>query len=262
LVTSGSYVGSTLSQLWQTHREAFGNVDSEVFPLLVKIIDAKADLSIQVHPNDDYAKANENGSLGKTECWYILDCDEDATIVIGHYAKSKQELTDMIQHNEWDKLIRELPIKKGDFFQIEPGIVHAIKAGTMILETQQNCDITYRLYDYGRLQDGKPRELHIDKSIDVIDCPQRDVTALRKITKLEGARVDQLIACESYTVNLIEVTSKQKFTQEEPFTIMSVVEGEGMIDGTKIKKGDHFIMLYGYGDYEVSGNMQMISSHI
>ena len=145
LVESGSFAGSTLSQLWQSHRELFGNVTGDVFPLLIKIIDAKADLSIQVHPDDEYARVNENGSLGKTECWYILDCDEDAKIVIGHHAKSKTLLTEMIHKNEWDNLIRVLPIKKGDFFQIEPGTVHAIKAGTLILETQQNSDITYRL---------------------------------------------------------------------------------------------------------------------
>jgi mannose-6-phosphate isomerase/beta-glucosidase len=261
-IATGSFAGSTLSQLWESHRELFGNVTGDVFPLLIKIIDAKADLSIQVHPDDEYAKTNENGSLGKTECWYILDCDEDAQIVIGHHAKSKQELAKMIHENEWDNLIRILPIKKGDFFQIEPGTVHAIKAGTLILETQQNSDITYRLYDYGRLQDGKPRELHIDKSIDVIGCPHKDITAAHKLTKLDSASVDQLIACEYYTVNLIDVEEKQKFTQDKPFMILSVIEGEGMINGTKITKGDHFILPFGYGDFELSGKMRLVSSHI
>lgn len=261
-IANGEYQGLTLSQLWKDHREVFGNVAGDVFPLLIKIIDAKADLSIQVHPDDAYAKEHENGSLGKTECWYILDCDEDAKIVIGHHAKTKEELADMIHKNEWDKLIRVLPIKKGDFFQIVPGTVHAIKAGTLILETQQNSDITYRLYDYGRLQNGKPRELHIDKSIDVIGCPHKDITASHKITKLEGATIDQLISCDFYTVNSIEVNGSQTFPQTEPFTILSVVSGEGAIDGTRITKGDHFILPYGYGEYELSGNMQIISSHI
>lgn len=261
-VASGRFAQYSLSQLWESHRELFGNVDRDVFPLLIKIIDAKADLSIQVHPNDEYAKVNENGSLGKTECWYILDCDEDAKIVIGHHAKSKQELAKMVDENEWDNLIRILPIKKGDFFQIEPGTVHAIKAGTLILETQQNSDITYRLYDYGRLQDGKPRELHIKKSIDVIECPHQDITAEHKITKLDSATVDQLISCEYYTVNLINVIEKQRFTQEKAFMIMSVIEGDGMIDGSKISKGDHFILPYGYGEFELSGKMRLVSSHI
>ena len=104
--------------------------------------------------------------------------------------------------------------------------------------------------------------MHIEKSIDVIGCPHKDIIAEHKITKLEGATVDQLISCGYYTVNLIEVAGKQLFTQAKAFTIVSVVDGKGMIDGTKITKGDHFILPYGYGDYEISGNMRMVSSHI
>ena len=110
-----------LSELWKKHPEVFGNVDSDRFPLLIKIIDAKDDLSIQVHPDDDYAKVHENGSLGKTECWYILDCKENATIVIGHNARTKEELSRMIHEGKWSEFIREIPIKKGDFLQIDPG---------------------------------------------------------------------------------------------------------------------------------------------
>ena len=154
--------GMKLSELWKKHPEVFGKVDSDRFPLLIKIIDAKDDLSIQVHPDDDYAKVHENGSLGKTECWYILDCKKNATIVIGHNSRTKEELSRMIHEGKWSEFIREIPIKKGDFLQIDPGTVHAIKGGTLILETQQNSDITYRVYDYGRLSNGKPRELHID----------------------------------------------------------------------------------------------------
>ena len=170
-IKEGTYAGKTLSELWETYPNLFGNTGLDRFPLLIKIIDAKTDLSIQVHPDDAYAKVNENGSLGKTECWYVLDCDEDSSLVIGHNAKDKEELSEMIHHGKWDELIREIPVKKGDFIQINPGTVHAIKGGLMILETQQNSDITYRVYDYGRLTNGKPRELHIDKSIDVITVP-------------------------------------------------------------------------------------------
>ena len=112
------------------------------FPLLVKIIDAKDDLSIQVHPDDAYAKAHENGSLGKTECWFILDCKENATLVVGHNAKTKEELEQMIHEGRWKEFIREIPIKPGDFIQIDPGTVHAIKGGTLLLETQQSSDIS------------------------------------------------------------------------------------------------------------------------
>lgn len=261
-IINGNYKGYKLSKLWLDHREIFGNVNHEVFPLLVKIIDAKDDLSIQVHPDDTYAKENEDGALGKTECWYILDCDEDASIVIGHHAKSKDELREMISKNAWSDLIRILPIHKGDFFQIEPGTVHAIKKGTLILETQQNSDITYRLYDYGRLQNGKPRELHLNKSIDVIRCPHVDIKTNRDKTEYPNAMKEHLVTCPYYTVNKIEIDGKQEFTQEEPFTLISVIEGSGDIDGTPIHKGDHFIIPSSYGTYQLTGNLQLIASHI
>jgi mannose-6-phosphate isomerase/beta-glucosidase len=261
-VKNGEYKGENLSSLWKNHRELFGGINGEVFPLLIKIIDAKADLSIQVHPDDEYASRYENGSLGKTECWYVLDCDEDGKIVIGHNAKNKEELKEMIAEHRWNELIHELPIKKGDFFQIDPGTVHAIKAGTVILEAQQNSDITYRLYDYDRLSEGKPRELHIDKSIDVIKCPHVDFSTKRKETVLEHAILEELVVNKFYTVNKLTVTGKQNFNQNEPFTILSVIEGLGMIDGIEIVKGDHFILPAGYGEYCIDGNLQVITSTI
>ena len=130
------YSGKTLSELWSNNKELWGRAgEAEVFPLLTKLISAETDLSIQVHPDDEYAKAHENGSLGKTECWYIVDAKEDATIVIGHNAKDKAELHKYIENKDFLGLIREIPVKKGAFFFIEPGTVHAIKGGTIILET-------------------------------------------------------------------------------------------------------------------------------
>jgi mannose-6-phosphate isomerase/beta-glucosidase len=261
-VENGTYKGEKLSRLWQEHRELFGNAKGDTFPLLIKIIDAKADLSIQVHPDDAYAKVNENGSLGKTECWYILNCDDDGKIIVGHNANSKEELKQMIDERKWDELIRVLPISKGDFFQIEPGTVHAIKAGTLILETQQNSDITYRLYDYDRLSDGKPRELHLDKSIDVITCPHKSQSTDSKSITLPQAVIEELVSCEFYTVNKVTVNGQETLQQTEPFTILSVIEGNGELDGTPINKGDHFILPFGYGSYQLKGSLQLITSHI
>ncbi len=261
-VRGGEFDGMSLSTLWKERRDLFGGVEGDVFPLLVKIIDAKDDLSIQVHPDDAYAAEHENGALGKTECWYILDCDEDAQIVIGHNAKDKEELQEMIAQERWNELIRVLPIKKGDFFQINPGTVHAIKKGTLILETQQSSDVTYRLYDYGRLQNGKPRELHIQKSIDVIRCPYQESLEGRKTQKLTCGELTTLVSCRFYTVYRLSVNGREELTQTEPFTIMSVIEGSGSIDGTPVKKGDHFILPAGFGTYEAEGDMTVILSHL
>ena len=262
-VKDGVYAGMTLSQLWEKEPGLFGDTGLDRFPLLIKIIDAKTDLSIQVHPDDAYAKVNENGSLGKTECWYVLDCDEDSSLVIGHNATSKEELADMVHSGRWDELIREIPVKKGDFIQIDPGTVHAIKGGLMILETQQNSDITYRVYDYGRLTDGKPRQLHIKQSIDVITVPAKPVEeSIIQVGELPADKMNLLISCSYYKVWKLDVTVPVTVNQEYPFLIMSVIDGEGLADGHMLQKGDHFIVPNGYGELHLQGNMQIIASTV
>lgn len=262
-IREGKYAGKKLSELWKEEPGLFGNVDIDRFPLLIKIIDAKDDLSIQVHPNDEYAKVNENGSFGKTECWYIIDCPEDASLVIGHNAKTKEELGDMIHEGKWSEFIREIPVKKGDFIQIDPGTVHAIKGGLMILETQQNSDITYRVYDYDRLSNGKPRELHIEKSIDVINVPAKSVEdSVISAANVPKNTLYQLYDCSYYKVFKLELEGKTEFEQEYPFLIMSVLEGDALLNGQHIKKGDHFILPNGYGKVELQGKLEIIASTI
>ena len=263
VVREGAYQGKTLSQLWKEEPGLFGNSDLDRFPLLVKIIDAKDDLSIQVHPDDAYAGENENGSLGKTECWYILDCPEGASLVVGHNAGSRQELQEMIEQERWGELIREIPVKKGDFIQINPGTVHAIKGGLMILETQQNSDITYRVYDYGRLTDGKPRQLHVKQSIDVITVPAPSAAdSVKSALALPENTMNELISCDYYTVWKLDVAGVMSFEQTHPFLIMSVIEGEGSVDGRRICKGDHFILPQSYGTAELRGEMTLIASSV
>ena len=263
VVREGAYQGKTLSQLWKEEPGLFGNSDLDRFPLLVKIIDAKDDLSIQVHPDDAYAGENENGSLGKTECWYILDCPEGASLVVGHNAGSRQELQEMIEQERWGELIREIPVKKGDFIQINPGTVHAIKGGLMILETQQNSDITYRVYDYGRLTDGKPRQLHVKQSIDVITVPAPSAAdSVKSALALPENTLNELISCDYYTVWTLDVAGVMSFEQTHPFLIMSVIEGEGSVDGRRICKGDHFILPQSYGTAELRGEMTLIASSV
>lgn len=260
-VSEGSFEGMTLSELWQSHPELFGNPESDRFPLLVKIIDARDDLSIQVHPDDTYARENENGSLGKTECWYILDCGEDATLVAGHNARTRQELTQMIQEGRWDELIRQVPVRKGDFIQIDPGTVHAIRGGMMILETQQSSDITYRVYDYDRLTDGKPRQLHVKQSIDVITVPAASAgESVKSAAELPANTLNELISCDYYKVWKLTVAGTFSFEQTRPFLIASVVEGQGRIGEREIKKGDHFILPDGFGTVELTGDMTLIMS--
>lgn len=262
-IRNGACQGMLLSQLYMEHRELFGDIQETEFPLLVKIIDAKEDLSIQVHPDDAYVQAHENSMLGKTECWYVMDCPEDASLVIGHHAGNREELTQMIREGRFDDLIREIPVKKGDFIQINPGTVHAIKGGFMILETQQSSDITYRVYDYNRLADGKPRELHIEQSIDVINVPDTASSeAISDASALPVNKVNLLIACEFYKVWKLSVKGSMQADLQVPFLIASVLWGSGTVDGVPVRKGDHFLLPSGYGAAALEGEMELIVSTV
>ena len=212
---------------------------------------------------DAYAKVHENGSFGKTECWYIMDAPENATLVIGHNAKTKEELASMIHEGRWNEFIREIPVKKGDFIQIDPGTVHAIKGGLLILETQQNSDITYRVYDYDRLSNGKPRQLHIEQSIDVITVPAKAVEdSVKSTEELAKNQWNELYSCGYYTVFCADVDGRLEFEQKYPFLICSVLEGDGIVASQPVKKGDHFILPSGFGNVEMQGAMRLIASTV
>lgn len=268
-IKNGVHKGQKLSEVWNTNRELFGNINGDTFPLLIKIIDAREDLSIQVHPDDNYASLNENNALGKTECWYVLDCPKDASLVIGHNAKSREELTSMIHERLWDSLINKLPVKPGDFIQINPGTIHAITSGMLILETQQNSDVTYRVYDYDRTLNGQKRELHIEKSIDVIKVPDRfdseSIIKTSKVSDCDSVPFIKLFNCDKYTVYKVQLLGQSKhceFVQNKPFMNMTVISGSGEINGNNITKGDSFIIPADYGNVEINGELEIICSSI
>lgn len=260
-VKNGRFAGMHLSEIWKNCPQLFGSDGTKEFPLLAKIIDAREDLSIQVHPDDKYANVHENGANGKTECWYILDCEEPASLVIGHNAGSKEEMAQMIEEDRWGELLREVPVQKGDFISIEPGTVHAIKGGCLIFETQQNSDVTYRLYDYGRLSNGKPRELHLEKSKDVIQVPAKATDkCIRSAAELPVNRMNLLLDCAYFSIYKIDVAGEVRLEQTEPFLAVSVLEGAGYVDEYPVKKGDHLIIPAGYGSFCLKGNMMLMAS--
>ena len=268
VVSGGAWDGMHLSELWDQHRELFGNAEGDRFPLLVKIIDAKDHLSVQVHPDDAYAAEHENGSLGKRECWYVLAVDPGTKIVIGQRAHDRAELAQMIEEGRWDDMLNLVPCHVGDFFPIEPGTVHAIQGGTLILETQQSSDVTYRVYDYDRVgDDGKPRELHIEQSLDVVDYAAQ-APASGEVTAPEVDGVTELMECPNFVVERVRVSGEKSVEQEWPFLCVSVIEGSGTVRAAaagvehEIARGTHFLAPSGCGNLLFSGNMTLVTSRL
>lgn len=264
-VINGDYEGKTLAELWDSNRELFGNQEGDVFPLLTKIIDAQNDLSVQVHPDDEYGLANE-GELGKTECWYILSADPGAEIVFGHNAQTKEEFEQLIETGQWDQLLRYVEVEAGDFFYVPSGTVHAIGSGVMVLETQQSSDTTYRFYDYDRKDaDGNLRELHIEQSIDVTTIPHKDAQPDIETQTFEHGVQKTLVSNEFFTVFEWQIEGPMSFEREGLYTLVSVVEGEGslIVDETiyNIEKGDHFLLPNEIDSWTLDGDLHLIASH-
>ncbi|MGJ7035725.1 mannose-6-phosphate isomerase [Anoxybacillus eryuanensis] len=264
-VINGPFQGKMLGELWNDHPELFGHFPADRFPLLTKILDANADLSVQVHPSDEYARTYEHGELGKTECWYIIDCKEGAELIYGHHAKTKEELRQMMEEGQWHELLRKIPIRPGDFFYVPSGTVHALCEGTLVLETQQSSDTTYRMYDYDRVdEEGNKRELHLDKALDVVTVPHVDVYYEPRVIQTTGAKITTFVQNEYFTVQKWDIEHEWVVEQTDRFLLVSVLEGKGDLctaqETYPLKKGDHFLIPYSFDCFTIQGQLQCIVS--
>ncbi len=236
------------------------------FPVLIKLIDAYDNLSVQVHPDDDYARRVEN-EYGKTECWYVLDALDSAELIYGFKEKlTADEFKEAIESNTLLDKLNRVKVKKGDFFFIEASTVHAIGRGALIAEIQQNSNCTYRVYDYGRIgKDGKPRELHIEKALDVSVCepPKYDIKPFGEEEQRKGHIFQILCEGELFSVYRYKVSESVKLiTDAKSFNHILVLEGEGKINSLKAKKGDSFFVPASFGEYEISGNIELLVTKI
>ena len=264
VIENGPYQGQTLDQLWKEHQELFGHSTEDVFPLLIKILDAEDDLSVQVHPDDVYGLKNE-GELGKTECWYIIDAKPGAEIIYGHHAQTREELAAMINEGRWDDLLTRVPVKKGDFFYVPSGTIHAIGKGIMILETQQSSDTTYRVYDYDRKDDsGQLRELHIQQSVDVTTVPAKTPDLnIQEVRKGDSAIVTYL-KTDFFNVYEWQVKGSLRFKKAAPYTLATVITGFGklVVNGEtyELNMGTSFILPNQIESWEIQGDVTIIAS--
>ena len=224
------------------------------FPVLIKFIDAKQDLSVQVHPSDEYALKNEN-SFGKTEMWYIVEAEQGAGIYLGFNRDvTQEEYETAIKENRLTELLNFYDVKAGECYFIPSGTIHAIGKGCLICEIQQNSNLTYRVYDYGRKdKDGKTRELHIEKAL--------KVTSLRKFDPI--IFTDCLGKCEYFTVEKHEINGEKEMSvNETSFQCITCVKGNGLINGKQIRQGDSYFIPANFGEYKLKGQLEIILTKI
>jgi mannose-6-phosphate isomerase len=234
----------------------------KVLPLLVKLIDAKSDLSVQVHPDDEYAMRTE-GEPGKTEMWYVIDCARGAELIYGFKEKvTSEQFAKMIKDNTLLEYVNRVRVKKGDVFFIPSGTLHAIGKGILIAEIQQNSNTTYRVYDYGRVgADGKPRELHINKAIDVTNTRPAAIPKMPQAEKHQGYCCTLLAQCKYFTAVKYDVASQAELDiDHRSFAHLMVIDGQGEIDGSASKKGDSFFIDASSGSVKINGRCSFILS--
>ncbi len=249
--------GKLLIDLLKEHPEYLGEHPLQTMdgraelPILIKFIDAKNDLSVQVHPDDDYAYEHENGSLGKTEMWYVLDAEKSASLVYGfnHDVKASQ-VRKGAETGKIEKYLNHVKIQKNDVFYIESGTVHAIGAGALICEIQESSNLTYRLYDYNRVdKDGNKRQLHIDKALEVANLKSSVMPRqpMRMLKYKNGCASELLTRCKYFQVERLLLNTEGRILPEyraeaNSFHALVVIDGCGVVcgDGFSINffKGD------------------------
>ncbi len=270
-VLNGEYVGKTICEvleMWGAPALGKSAQRFSYFPILIKLIDANQKLSVQVHPNNDYALSVE-GEYGKTEMWYVVDCEEGATLIYGFtQSLSKQEFQARIENNTLTEVCNVVPVHKGDVFFIPAGTVHAIGEGILIAEVQQNSNTTYRVSDYGRVgADGKPRELHVEKALEVTNCeiPAMPYGNIGGITVLGKNTVRQLAKCDEFSAQLLMLRERMDMCLPDSFQSLVILDGDATLrwaDGELcIRKGDSVFVPAGL-KIELCGNADILCSHV
>lgn len=271
-IENTDFKGRTLSDVLGNEGKTYlgTNCDKyENFPILIKLIDAKDNLSVQVHPDDEYALRVE-GEYGKTEAWYIMDCDEGAEIIYGFKNDiTKEEFRKSIEENTLTEYVNRVKVKKGDIFFIEAGTLHAICKGILLAEVQQNSNTTYRVYDYGRLQNGKPRELHVEKALDVTSTKALDASG-----KPMGETIDKgdyketlLTKCDIFSMKRLDIVEKAEvIADEKSFVSLVALEGNGVVmhedTCVTLYKGESLLIPAGFGKVEILGSVTVLESRV
>lgn len=242
-VAEGPYKGKNLQELYTHYPQWFNHENKKQFPLLLKILDCKDDLSVQVHPNDTYALEHE-GDLGKHEAWIVLNAQKYTRLQLGHHVTSKEAFIQSVKANSWGTLLHYYPsIQQYDYVDIPPGTLHALCSGSLILEIQQSSDVTYRVYDYNRLgKNNQKRELHLDKSLEVINVPDNE----HKIKSLDFTQINNLVPFienDKFTLYYLNKIEKYPFIlNRNKYLCGFLLKGTLNIQGKLINENTFFII--------------------
>lgn len=266
-VGNGEYEGKTLKEvIFSDKKNMLGNCNACSFPLLVKILDASDKLSVQVHPDDEYAAKHENGERGKTEMWYVIDAKPGAHLVYGlKPGTTKEDFSEAVNNNHLEDILNFVPVKKGDSFFIPSGTVHAICEGLLIAEIQQSSNTTYRVYDYNRIgKDGKKRELHVEKAKDVINYSFSPENVSKVADKYEWGCVEKLCECQFFTVLKYTSDNEVQIKSNDAFEMLVFTEGNGYIKYNGIdyefNAGDSFFIPAAIDNYSIHGKCEFLRS--
>lgn len=273
VISGGEYDGMTLEDFLKAHPEAIrrGCTEYKEFPILIKLIDARENLSVQVHPDNEYARKFE-GDNGKTEMWYIVDCDKGAELIYGFKEEiTRDEFCRAIAENTLLDKVNCVKVHKGDVFFIEPGTLHAIGKGILIAEIQQSSNVTYRVYDYGRIgADGKPRDLHIGKALDVTRLePPSAKYGQPEIVRLSDAECRPLCGCEYFSTSRYDISDCFSIDNPDVFFHILIIDGEADIcSGSEtgsimhVKKGSSVFVPAGTDAVYIKGRCSIILTTI
>lgn len=271
-IENTDFKGRTLSDVLSNEGKSYLGTNCEKyenFPILIKLIDAKDNLSVQVHPDDEYALRVE-GEYGKTEAWYIMDCDDDAEIIYGFKSDiTKEEFRKSIEENTLTDYVNRVKVKKGDIFFIEAGTLHAICKGILLAEVQQNSNTTYRVYDYGRLQNGKPRELHVEKALDVTSTKALDASGkpMGETVQKDGYSETLLTKCDIFSMKRLDIEEKAEvIADKKSFVSLVALEGNGVVmhedTCVTLYKGESLFIPAGFGKVEILGSVTVLESRV
>ncbi|GKX28566.1 mannose-6-phosphate isomerase [Vallitalea longa] len=272
-IRNGSLQGKTLKEVVGTSsKELLGYEidDNDKFPLLIKFIDAKDKLSVQVHPEDEYAKLNENGELGKSEAWYILDAEPGAKLIAGLKDNvTKDDFVKALEDGHLEQVLNEVEVEAGDVINIPAGFVHAIEDGILLAEIQQNSDTTYRVYDWNRVGlDGNMRELHVDKSLDVIDFEGKHSKDIVPGLSIKDGDNDIIyyVANKYFSIEKLGLKGTKKEDTHNKFIIYMCTSGCGEVihNNTRysFNLGDSFMIPASLGEFILEGDASLIKTYI